>query len=71
MSINKNNRNNRLLANPQRTLKKRSNWSSPLQGEIEGVGNIKDDKNHYGLNNISKRQECINKRIVCINIQLV
>ena len=41
MSINKNNRNNRLLANPQRTLKKRSNWSSPLQGEIEGVGNFK------------------------------
>ena len=32
---------------------------------------FKDNKNHYGLNNISKRQECINKRIVCINIQLV
>ena len=32
---------------------------------------VKDNKNHFRLNNISKRQECINKRIVCINIQLV
>ena len=35
------------------------------------ISNFKDSKNHYGLNNISKRQECINKRIVCINIQLI
>ena len=28
----------------KRTLKKRTNQSSPLQGEIEGVGNSKDTK---------------------------
>ena len=35
------------------------------------ISNFKDNKNHLRLNNISKRQECINKHIISINIQLV
>ena len=48
-----------------------SQISKNTQKPSHPISNFKDNKNHFRLNNISKRQECINKRIICINIQLV